>query len=47
MMLHQRNDRINLKDSGLSFYSAMVIGQKIIGKNDNLLKIDLSNNQLQ
>lgn len=47
MMLHQRNDRINLKDNGLSFYSAMIIGQKIIGKNDNLLRIDLSNNQLQ
>ncbi len=47
MQLHQRGDKISLKDQGFSFASAAIIGKKIIGKNDHLLKIDLSNNQLQ
>ena len=47
MKLHQRSDRISLKDQGFNFASAAVIGKRIIGKNDNLVKIDLSNNQLQ
>ena len=44
MKLHQRSDRISLKDQGFNFASAAVIGKRIIGKNDNLVKIDLSNN---
>lgn len=47
MKLNQKGDRISLKDHGFSYASATIIGKKIIGKNDNLVKIDLSNNQLQ
>jgi hypothetical protein len=47
MLLGQRRDRISLKDQGLGFESARVISQMIIAGNDDLTKIDLSNNQLQ
>ena len=31
----------------MSYYSAKIVGKDIISENENLLKIDLSNNQLQ
>ena len=47
MKLNQRDDRISFRDQGMSFESAIVIGKKILAGNENLTKIDLSNNQLQ
>lgn len=47
MKLHQRNDRINLHDQGMSSASAFVIGKYLIAENADLQKLDLSSNQLQ
>jgi len=47
MMFHQRNDKICFRDQGMGPKSAGVIGKKIIGGNDHLCRIDLSNNMLQ
>jgi hypothetical protein len=47
MRMHQKGDRICLKDQQMGFNSAEVIGKLILANNSDLLKIDLSNNQLQ
>lgn len=47
MLMNQRVDRVCLKDQGLSTFAAHVIGNKILSHNEELLRIDLSNNQLQ
>ena len=47
MQMNQRKDRIILKDQGLAYASAKVISKMLIENNNELLKVDLSNNQLQ
>ena len=46
MKMNQKSDRICLKDQQLGPNSAEVIGKLILANNSDLLKIDLSNNQL-
>lgn len=47
MKLNQRDHKIILKDQGMGYQSAEIIGKNIIYENDNLVEIDLSSNQLQ
>jgi len=46
MMLNQSNDKISFKEQAMSQNCAVIIGKKIIANNENLVKIDLSNNML-
>jgi hypothetical protein len=45
MKLNQRDDRVTFKDQGMSYASAAVISKYLLANNDDLLRIDLSNNQ--
>ena len=47
MQLNQRDDRINFNNQGMSYQSAQVISKYILSGNEEIQKIDLSNNQLQ
>ena len=46
MKLNQKDHKINLKDQGMGFQSANIIGKHLIENNINLVEIDLSSNQL-
>lgn len=47
MLLTQRCNKVCLKDQKLGYYSAKVISEQILTRNEDIMSIDLSNNQLQ
>lgn len=47
MKLYQRDDKLTFRDQGMGCQAAAVLGHHILAGNENLQRLDLSNNQLQ